>query len=747
MGLLATSAGAIAIGWGSVIASDFQHRQPLMFAVLGLTAAVAAAWYVLLQQRRRRPRSDARHVAPETPAQAEALQAPSRDRRGVLSPTRASRDQMSPSPPPSPDTVCDPDSHESPVPRGTAFRWLPLIQVVAIMCALVAVTFFLGYWTLGDGFAHGPRWGLPALAGIVVLLTGIVTLLWFGRRRSWGGWLPSGGRTIMACTVTCLGLSAGGTLGYLDLAPPCPLPVEIPVLASQDNLVAVQAAVTTFVQAEPTVLHQSCYAVDLTVYAARSDGHAEADLESGWNSSALSADGPRPDIWLPSSTEEVRAVNAGASSAAPRLTIAGSTGSSPLVVAVPTSLTSRDAIYGTQRYGNLGIVYSLLQEHGISLSVPSPEQSVTGLLGITGLYRDLTSSEKRQIAASGNFPLDSGTMLCDAAQKSEQGHPQSSGYLVSDAAVTQYDNSQLTEGPCPTLTSPVPSLTPLFPSDAGSLDFPFVSLDWGGNSATARLAQQYETDFYEWLRSPAEQLRLQSYGLMPPQPSVTLPPQPQVRDALQLFTSKEPPARILVAIDDSGPMEPYLEQIAAATTEVLGTGTNTSVGAMDSFGIWAFPGTGTSTYQTLVRLAGAANSQRAAVGPSMRALSAHAHSAEFDLIADAAPVLYSQPTAKAEQPIGSVILLTDGDSYQNGQDPDGNTLVSVHDLLHPLGATQPRIKVFVIAFGDPGCAESPPGSPQDTLSALATANGGNCVNVNDLGQQLGDLVSQLSAGR
>jgi hypothetical protein len=94
-----------------------------------------------------------------------------------------------------------------------------------------------------------------------------------------------------------------------------------------------------------------------------------------------------------------------------------------------------------------------------------------------------------------------------------------------------------------------------------------------------------------------------------------------------------------------------------------------------------------------------------------------------------------------------VILLTDGDSYANGQDPDGNTLVSVHDLLHPLSATQPRIKVFVIAFGEPGCAESPPGSPQDTLSALATANGGNCVNVNDLGQQLGDLVSQLSAGR
>lgn len=55
----------------------------------------------------------------------------------------------------------------------------------------------------------------------------------------------------MACAVTCLGLSAGGTLGHLDLAPPCPLPVEIPVLAAQYNLAAVQAAVTTFEQDEP----------------------------------------------------------------------------------------------------------------------------------------------------------------------------------------------------------------------------------------------------------------------------------------------------------------------------------------------------------------------------------------------------------------------------------------------------------------------------------------------------------------
>jgi len=749
-GYLAAIGGAVSAGVGGVIVSDLQHRQLVMFAALVVIAVAVATWsYVLPQRRRRRPEARARRAVPETAAQVKAAQPTPRGQGRVLSPAGASPVQASSSAPPPPGIASDLVPPASRAPAGTVSRWLRPIRVAAVVCALVAGTcalvagtFFLGYWTLGNGFAHGLLWGLLALAG-VVLLIGIAVLAWYVRRRPGGAWLHPGSRMAMAFVVTCLGLSAGGTLGRLDLAPPCPPPVEIPVLASQENLAAVQDSVTRFEQAEPALLHQSCYVADLTVYAARSDVDAEADLESGWDPSALSADGPRPGVWLPSSSEEVAAVNAHASPAAPRMAIAGSTGSSPLVIAVPNSLIRRDAIHGTQRQGNWGTVYGMLQGHGISLSVPNPGQSATGLLGITGAYGDLTSAEQRQIAASGSFPSDSGIMLCAAAQATEQEHRPSSAYLVSEAAVKLYNNGQLTEGACPTLTSRAPALTPLYPSGAASLDFPFVTLGWGGNSAMAQLAQRYEMDFYRWLGSPAGQQVQQSYFLGPPQPSVTLPSQSQVQDALQLFTQKAPPARILVAIDDSGPMEPYLQQIASAVTGVLGTGTTTSLGASDSFGVWAFPGAGTSTYRALVPFGSGANSQRDAVAASMSTLSAHAHSAEFDLIADAARVLYGQP-AKAQQAISSVILLTDGDAYQ--KDPDGNTFVSVQATLHPLGVAKLPVRVFVIAFGDPGCDQSPPGSTQDTLTALATANGGNCVNVNDLGQQFGQLVSQLSAG-
>jgi hypothetical protein len=621
-----------------------------------------------------------------------------------------------------------------------------MCALVGGACALVAGTFLIGYWTLGNGFAHGLLWGLLALAGVVLLIG--VALAWHVRRRPGRAWLRPGSRTATAFAVACLGLSAGGTLGHLDLAPPCPPPVEIPVLASQENLSAVQAAVTMFEQAEPGLLHQSCYAADLTVYAARSDGDAETDLESGWGPSALSADGPRPAIWLPSSSEEVVAVKARASSAAPRLAITGSTARSPLVIAVPNSLISQHDLAGNQRYGNWGNMYRMLQGHGISLSVPNPEQSATGLLGVAGLYLDLKSAQQRQIAASGNFPTDSGTLLCAAAQAIRQGHPASSAYLVSEAALKLYNDGQLTEGACATLGE-FPRFTPFHPSDAATLDFPFVTLNWGVNSALARLAQRYEIDFSQWLTSAAGQQVLQSYFLVQPStapPAAPLPSQSQVQGALQLFTQKAPPARILVAVDDSGPMEWYLQQIAAATAEVLGSGTTTSLGARDSFGIWAFPGAGSTTYRTLVPLGSGTNSQHDAVAMSMSTLSAHAHSAEFDLLAAAIKALYAQPK-KAQQATSTVILLTDGDSYAHGQDPGGSSPAFVRELLHPLDAPPLAVRVFVIAFGYPWCNESPPGSPHDTLTALATANGGTCVSANDLGQQLSRLISQLSTGR
>jgi hypothetical protein len=747
--LAATVATTIASGVGNIIASDFQHRQPLMFALLGAVVVVLSGWYVLRQRRSRRAALAAR--ATSGPA---AEPVPPRSAR-ILSPTG--------------QWAAPAGEAAVPAPAAPPARnW-----VIAVMCALVAAAFFTGYWTIGNGFAHSDALGFLALAGVLGCVAAAMTIAWYCRRRRWAAWLLPGSRMAMACTVAALGLSAGGTLGNLDLVPPCPVPMELPVLSSAEGLAGTQNAITKFEQDERSILHQACYAVDLTAYAAPSDAAAETALESGWGAGALSASGPRPAIWIPASSAEVDTVSAAlaeAGSPAPQLGPPESIASSHLVIAVPTDLVSRDGIFGADTSGSLDTVYGLLAGHGISLGLPSPRQSATGLLGVARLYGDLKPGAERAIEASGNFPADSATLLCAAAQTAQQAQaagrqPPPFAYLVSEAAVNMSNAGQLTEGACPTLTAPPPPLTALYPSDATSLDFPFVTLNWGGDPA-AQLAggqeqrQRYEMDFYHWLASPAGRAALEAGDLSAPQPPTAPPPSPsQMSSALARFTEAQAPTRVLVAIDDSGPMEPYLPQIESATVGALGTGTparssgatGSPLGARDSFGVWAYPGSGAATHAEPVPFGSATAARRGSVAASVSTLRAHDHSAQFDLLTDAASILYGQQPGSgaggaSNGPINSVVLLTDGDSH--AQDPGSSNFVTVtRTALRPPGLpAQSRIKVFVIAFGAAGCAQTPASAAQ-SLEALATSAGGTCVNASgDLTRQLSLLISQVAGG-
>jgi hypothetical protein len=291
-------------------------------------------------------------------------------------------------------------------------------------------------------------------------------------------------------------------------------------------------------------------------------------------------------------------------------------------------------------------------------------------------------------------------------------------------------------------------------------------VNWGdGDPATQQARQRYALDFYNWLITPTGQAALAVGGLAPRLRALAALPAPGlVGSALARFTQAQAPARVLVAIDDSGPMEPYLPQIEAATASALGTGTapgtqgsrprsstatsGGSLGARDSFGVWAFPGSTGATHAELVPFGRATAARRGSVAADVSALSAHDHSAQFDLLTDAAGVLYGQQpgSGNGNKPINSVILLTDGDS--RAEDPGSANFVTVtRTALRPPGLpAQSRIKVFIIAFGAAGCAQTP-ASDARSLEALATSTGGTCVNASgDLTRQLSLLISQLAGG-
>jgi hypothetical protein len=92
------------------------------------------------------------------------------------------------------------------------------------------------------------------------------------------------------------------------------------------------------------------------------------------------------------------------------------------------------------------------------------------------------------------------------------------------------------------------------------------------------------------------------------------------------------------------------------------------------------------------------------------------------------------------------VLLTDGDSQR--ADSGGNDMATITNLLNAQKPGGLPIKVYVIAFGPSGCAETPSGLSGDSLNALAKAGGGACANAvsGSLQQQLAQDLSALSTG-
>jgi len=662
--------------------------------------------------------------------------------------------------PPEPGTLATP---APPAPRRPP-AWLVRGGTVLLVALLSAGCLAVGYWGIGNGFAHGTGWGALSLA--VTFIVVVLVAWWWQRARPFRLWYPRHRTavTAMACCAAAAALSAGTTLGQTNLVPPCPAPAELTVLTSQEDLAAVQAALPGFEQSEPARLHTACYAVDVTAYAAPTDLDAWRGLSTGWGSRALSTVGPRPDVWIPGSSAEVTPVR---QDNGPRLTSLGSIASSPLVAAVPASLVSGPLAQLPRVGSGWRAIYGALSREHAGLAIPDPAVSETARLGIAGLYPGLTPAQQRGIESSGSFPAGSGNLLCDAAQAAEHAgaSPPAAAYLVSEAALYASNADQLTGGTCATLTQRPAQLTAFYPDGAVALNFPFVTVGWGGREAasgSSRLSG-YEADLFGWLTGKALPTLI-GLGLRPPGcarfslppagitgvipvcGAASLPTAAAVASARARFDAAQAPAHIVIGIDDSGPMEPYLPQITAAVDAELGPGA-THLGARDSFGIWKLPGDRKGQIdQRLVRF-GAAGANKPRVLAGVGVLSGHDHSANYSMLKRAGRLLYAQP-APGPEPSNSVILLTDGDGYQ-GEDPDGSSEVSVIGYFDRPPPGRSAIKLYIIAFGPAGCAESAANVASQSLAAFADATGGTCLQANgsDPGRLLAQLLDQISTGR
>jgi Bacterial extracellular solute-binding protein len=669
------------------------------------------------------------------------------------------------------ERVAQPEGAQS---EGGTARWHTAawrsLRGAAAVCILAAWGFAPGYLIIGYGLARGPVEGAAGLLVTLALIAAVVTgIRWW--RRSWPAWFLFRARTVVAFCVAAASLSAGATLGGAVLAPPCAVAAELRVLTSAEDLSAVQAAIPGFENYEPARQGTSCYVVHLTAYAAPSDSAASSGLSSGWDSADLASDGPRPDIWIPSSSAEISQVR---ERAPRRLTPLGSVGSSPLVVAVPDALISNTSLARMSRHVSWVSLYAGLGQARVGLAMPSPVLSEAAGLEIAALYPGLDLAEERAIEASGSFPSDGGSLLCGAAQTAQEGtaaaQSQRTAYLVSEAALIRSNAGFLTDEGCAALPNQSPPrMTAFYPSGTTALDFPFTIVNWGGSPAAARRRAGYARDFYHWLVTSTEarkklllqgldqprcprQRRLGSGGgssMLPCQ--ATSPPASTagaaVSSALIDFRKAQAPSRILIGIDASGSMSQYLTQITAAVGAELGPG-GADLGRADSIGIWELAGLTGRTYQTLVPLgpAGTSSVLGHRVRADMGVLTGNGHSHNYDVLMTAAGSLYAKPSGRP-MPVNSVVLLTDGDIYPRA-DPGGNSSVTVTTRFRTPTPDHTGIRLFILVFGPVGCTESAAPSAHQTLEALALATGGTCqwVDGSDPRQALAQVFSRISTG-
>ena len=609
---------------------------------------------------------------------------------------------------------------------------------------LFGAVFGIGYG-VRSGFAHGAFWGTVAAFGAAVVLCGAYAVgrdLWewlrklIGDAHSWQGWTAS--------VLAAGSLTGGLALGHGSPPVRCPVPTELRVLTSAEDFAAIKNVIPYFER--DTGQGYGCETVDVTAYASPGMSDTIKAFQAwskDWpNLTPDSVIGPPPDVWIPDSPDgnvpSIPRVHPGVLTSPSRIPI----GYTPVVIAVPA------AVKPPAQKLSWKDLYAALTSDRLSLAVPDPNTSNAGLVGLAELHKQLNAADEHQVEAAGTFPQDSESLLCAAGQASRQGTADKTAYLASEAAVANYNYGQLAGaacGPSRSLPSAV-GLTPVYPSPAVTLAFPFVMVKWPTwQSQAARDAAQ---KFYDWLAGPGQPLL--DFGGVRPRgcaPGGIVPRQSPDSNGAQSCTTATDirrlgalaraafnvalvPAHVLIAVDDSGPMRPYLPQIAAALDGDL---LSSAFGASDEFAIWELPGSGGQIKKELVGLEPSIAANLQLVPGRVGTFTAHGHSHNYDVLAAAASMLRDNGTGSGPTN-SSVVLLTDGDGGSRLKAADVEEL-----FQEDLNGRRP-ITLDIIAFGPPGCTS--------VMLQLANRTGGSCyaASESDPGQLLTQVLDQLVVG-
>jgi hypothetical protein len=481
-------------------------------------------------------------------------------------------------------------------------------------------------------------------------------------------------------------------------------------------------------------------------------------------SGALREIGPRPDVWLASTSHELDAIEAAADGPSPiveRVPVA----LSPMVLAVP-----RTVARGLPE-GSWTDLFSRLTEQDRGIVRADPETSELGLLGTVLLYDPAVEAgpaDRTQLAAEeierriessldrDKFPIsDTPGLLCRQRQLGAGTSAGAAGptlaqtaIIASEQQVIRFNQGDPLGASCSTGTVRPQAdgqLVALYPTDTSYQDLQFVRLAWSGPPQA-----QAATAFGAWLRSEEGKKAIVSTGLRPagPHPFATAAPltvdsgiDPDVVPAAEPIRAERwnkvaaaydvahRRGRVLFALDTSGSMSvigPGGTRSALAA-RVVGAGLRT-LGQGDEFGLWFFSDTFPPRgHIEKVPIGPPDPGRLAAAQSALAAVPAAGNTPLFRTVIDGVNRL-----APGDQtPVNAVVVLTDGSDTASG----------IPAAAAKADVAGRGVRVIVITIGEVRCTDA-------GLHDIVTATAGDCfdADVSNLDDTV-QSVARLWGGR
>ncbi|GAA1255526.1 substrate-binding and VWA domain-containing protein [Pseudonocardia aurantiaca] len=520
----------------------------------------------------------------------------------------------------------------------------------------------------------------------------------------------------------------------------CSPATQLRLVASQETVTTARELASAYERWTAAENH-GCPAVDVYVYAAGA-GEIRAHLQSAdaWSdqSGALREIGPRPDVWLATTSHEIEGIEAAATTTP--------IGHSPVVVAAPKAVAGEEE--GERR--DWADLFRLLTDRGVGVVRADPKGSELGLLATTLLYgaggargeRQLAPAEiERRLAASldeGGFHLtDAPGLLCRHRLLRSQ-----AAVIASEQQVIRSNLREPLGGSCAPQADAPERLTLLYPSDTRSVDHQLVRLAWSEppQEGAARA-------FGEWLLSGPGRDAVVRTGLRPAGPYSSGPPfttggadagaavpEGPVGAATwsgtaTAYDQAQRRGRVLFAVDTSGSMatagaEGTRSAVAAAAVSTV----LRRMGPRDEFGLWLFPDASGAGHVEAVPIGPPDEPRHALARQALGGVRPAGGTPFFRTMIDAAAVLPGNDSTRVD----AVVVLTDGEDTTSGLDAG-----AVDAAIAGRG-----VRLIVVTIGEVRCADA-------GLSAITTATAGDCVDADlaNLETALSTATAGLWGGR